>query len=1312
MITVAATNPYDQKLRNSHFGASSVDLAAPGASIYSTWPRHLMKEDYGYSTGTSMAAPHVSGAAALLWSRMPDATVAEVRSAILEGVDKLPGLEGLVATGGRLNLYGALTVDTYAPRVSLELVEDITSGGNSAHQIHVAYRDNIAIKHASLDGNDLRVIAPGSGELLPVTVKSTSESSDSENIQVVYELAAPGGSWTPADNGVYQVMLQEQQVGDVNGVQAVAGLLGSFEVDLSGAAEFIVNSLEDTVDVNVGDGYIRDAAGKITLRAAIQETNALAGANTVYLPAGTYTLTRAGADEDQAATGDLDIRDNLTIIGSGQVTIDAGELDRVFDIADGAALTLRGVTVTGGKTADAGGGLRNAGGTVIVEQVTLTGNQAGSGGALANDSDGIVVVSSSTISANTATTGAGISNDGGTITVTSSTVTGNAATQAGGLANLSGTVNLKNTIIAGNTASLANPDVSGVFVSVGNNLVGKLGNATGLTHGSSADLVGTVSSPIDPLLGPLADNGGVMLTHLPLPGSPAIDAGNNSGAPAVDQRGLPVPQDGTGSGQATVEIGAVERYYAEIRGTHFHDHNANGARDVGDEVLANWDVFLDMDGDQQQDDTEPVTTTDENGVYVFAGLAPGEYSVIEVNKTGWRQTLPAEIVVATTDFLVNSTADKVDTNPGDGLARDADGNTTLRAAIMEANEADGPISILLPAGSYLLSLAGTGENDAATGDLDIKNHVTIVGAGAGLTTIDADDKSRLFDIMASASLQLRDVTLTGGNQPALFADDYGGAIWNRAGGTLVVERGVLSGSQAKYAGGLYNEGTATISSTTIDSNQATISGGGIVNTGTLTVQASTISGNTAVDYAGIRNISGVATLDTVTISGNIASNDGGAIGNENFGVAAQLVIRDSTIVANTASASGGGTVAGGIRATSDGSVHVANSIIAGNIGTADLVGTFVSDSYNLVGNPGTAEGFVNAVKSDKVGSSGSPLDPLLGPLRDNGGLTWTHAVLPGSPAEDVVDRPLSASQVDQRGVSRFPSLSEHTLSDIGAYEFHGISEFTVTTTADTVDAAPGDGAAEDAEGNTSLRAAVMEANALGGKAEITLPAGEYILTRSGAGEDAASTGDLDVTGDITIVGAGVGTTILDGDLSDRLFDIIPDARLRLEGMTLQRGLAAFAGAIASQGDLELDHTLFAGNKASSSGENIPRAGGGAIHHDGGQLSIVASSFLSNISEDVGGAISLVDGTVTISDTTFFDNSTVGHDYSAVSGSGGAIVRRGNDHMSIEGSTFSANRTGRSSGGAIAVFNLTAETTAALNTTTIINSTFTDRKSVV
>ena len=71
----------------------------------------------------------------------------------------------------------------------------------------------------------------------------------------------------------------------------------------------------------------------------------------------------------------------------------------------------------------------------------------------------------------------------------------------------------------------------------------------------------------------------------------------------------------------------------------------------------------------------------------------------------------------------------------------------------------------------------------------------------------------------------------------------------------------------------------------------------------------------------------------------------------------------------------------------------------------------------------------------------------------------------------------------------------------------------------------GDGAAEDAEGNTSLRAAVMEANALGGKAEITLAAGEYKLTRSGAGEDAASTGDLDVTGDITIVGAGVGTAV-------------------------------------------------------------------------------------------------------------------------------------------------------------------------------------------
>ncbi len=106
MLTVAATDRNDNLASFSNYGATTVDLAAPGVSILSTVPNG------GYNTysGTSMATPHVAGVAALAWSLAPNATLAEVRNAILQGVDRLASLNGRVATGGRLNAYNTLTL--------------------------------------------------------------------------------------------------------------------------------------------------------------------------------------------------------------------------------------------------------------------------------------------------------------------------------------------------------------------------------------------------------------------------------------------------------------------------------------------------------------------------------------------------------------------------------------------------------------------------------------------------------------------------------------------------------------------------------------------------------------------------------------------------------------------------------------------------------------------------------------------------------------------------------------------------------------------------------------------------------------------------------------------------------------------------------------------------------------------------------------------------------------------------------------------------------------------------------------------------
>ena len=130
------------------------------------------------------------------------------------------------------------------------------------------------------------------------------------------------------------------------------------------------------------------------------------------------------------------------------------------------------------------------------------------------------------------------------------------------------------------------------------------------------------------------------------------------------------------------------------------------------------------------------------------------------------------------NFLVNSTADTVDLSPGDGLALDAYGNTTLRAAIMEANAFAGDDSITLPAGTYRLTIGGTNEDAGAKGDLDISSNVTITGAGAGTTTIDAARLDRVLHVLSGATLDLSHVTITNGNATGV---NDGGGICNEIG---------------------------------------------------------------------------------------------------------------------------------------------------------------------------------------------------------------------------------------------------------------------------------------------------------------------------------------------------------------------------------------------------------------------------------------------------------------------------------------------------------------------------------------------------
>lgn len=123
LIVVMATNRYDQRWSGSNYGAVSVDLAAPGADILSTMPTyetstmqaHSLSTYYDTDSGTSMAAPHVSAACALVWSANPSLSAMEVKQIIMGSVDRLTSLSGKCVTEGRLNLNNALSCATDTP---------------------------------------------------------------------------------------------------------------------------------------------------------------------------------------------------------------------------------------------------------------------------------------------------------------------------------------------------------------------------------------------------------------------------------------------------------------------------------------------------------------------------------------------------------------------------------------------------------------------------------------------------------------------------------------------------------------------------------------------------------------------------------------------------------------------------------------------------------------------------------------------------------------------------------------------------------------------------------------------------------------------------------------------------------------------------------------------------------------------------------------------------------------------------------------------------------------------------------------------
>ena len=388
--------------------------------------------------------------------------------------------------------------------------------------------------------------------------------------------------------------------------------------------------------------------------------------------------------------------------------------------------------------------------------------------------------------------------------------------------------------------------------------------------------------------------------------------------------------------------------------------------------------------------------------------------------------LPLESrIVPTLTFTVNSFIDGVDANPGDGTALTSAGKVSLRSAVQELNIAGGG-TIILPAGSYTLSILGANEDQAARGDLDLLTPIHVQGAGSGLTTIHGDGSDRLFDIRTPLGSSFQGVTLTDGNS------DIGGAVRAIDGGQIDFTDVVLKGNTASGEGGAIailsagGSGQVTLNNVLIQNNMAGGEGGGIFLDGqAMLINGATIAGNTATLGGGGLTVldsqhtnGAAAQIKLTTFSGNSTPGQGGAVMIEGGIVS----VADSTISLNQAS------VGGGIEIGT--SVSLGNTIVAGNTAASgpDIFGQKSGQGFNLIGDGTGGSGYVS---SDKVGTTASPVNPILTQLVVHGGTLPVQIPLQGSPA---IGTGQSLNPTDVRGVTR-PNVG----ADIGAVQTRGFS---------------------------------------------------------------------------------------------------------------------------------------------------------------------------------------------------------------------------------------------------------------------------------
>lgn len=630
---------------------------------------------------------------------------------------------------------------------------------------------------------------------------------------------------------------------------------------------------------HTGGGIFND--GDLTLNnSKITGNSADWSGGGIFNNSGTVTLINTTVMGNSASdgggvfnSGTLELTDS-TITGNGE------------GIYNDGTLWLSNSTISSN-----GSGLRNEG-TATITSGTIFGNTGGSGG-IVNGDHGMLTISDSTIARNSAYFGAGITNsgmleitnstisdnnqalgggadggisNGGTLFIASTTISGNggsgihnggvltivnstiSANRGIGLDNANGTVVLRNATISTNLGGCicgADGDTAYNTIIAGNSQYDVV-NGGSLGPPSSHNLIGG-----DPKLAILGDYGGATMTMPPLPGSPALDAGDNSlaaGASGTDQRGKPRFTDGNGDGMAIVDIGSVEGSETMSLPTSLSvsiladEEDGNFAADDLSlrEAVAIANYRPGPDVIRFDDDLKGAIVLTQGELFIgddLSILGPNsDVLALSGNHKSRVLSIPRDIDVQIAGLSI--TAGLVSSR--DGGAIHNRGNLTVIASTISANRATGGCS----------------------------TEGRCIGRGGG--------------IFNEGSLRI-DGSTVAGNEGL-----NGGGVFNsNPSGILVVVNSSISGNSAYsffggQGGGVSNGGTFNLVNSTISGNSAGDSAGGIanygrgggiynsfVNPGTVTITNSTISGNVAVEGGGIFNAFG---LDLMISNSIVAGN--------------------------------------------------------------------------------------------------------------------------------------------------------------------------------------------------------------------------------------------------------------------------------------------------------------------------------------------------------------------------------------------------------------------------------------------------------